>query len=96
MANVEYKHATCQAGQFAETCNREAADEFVVNSVIKDGNHFYVLFEKWTYESDEDQPVNDSDRLWEHYADVVERLEVLEGVVALVQPEEEVVAPAEE
>lgn len=96
MADVEYKHVTTQAGQFAETCNKNAADDFVVNSVVKDGNHFYILFEKWTYESDKDAPVTDSDRLWDNYTDVVDRLEVLEDVVALVQPAEEEEAPAEE
>ena len=52
MADVEYRHITVQAGQFAKRCNEEAAEGFVVNSVIKDGNHFYVLFEKWEYEED--------------------------------------------
>ena len=50
MSDVEYKHVTCQAGQIADKCNVNAADGYTVNSVIKDGNHFYVLFEKWTYE----------------------------------------------
>lgn len=57
MADVEYKHVTVQAGQFAEVCNVNAADGFVVNSVIKDGNHFFILFEKWDYPEDDVPPV---------------------------------------
>ena len=49
MSDVEYRHVTVQAGQFAQVCNDNAVHGFVVNSVIKDGNHFYILFEKWDY-----------------------------------------------
>ena len=98
--SYEYKSITVQAGQLAERCNEAAAEDFTVNNIVKDGNHFYVLFEKYDYSDDEDE-VDESiaDELWIKIGKVSKRLALVEGALALkIQAEatEEVESPVAE
>ena len=95
----EYKSITVQAGQLAERCNEVAEEGFSVSNIVKDGNHFYILFDKFDYANDDDEEISNSDELWALVDKLSERLNLVEGALALkIQAEatEEVESPAAE
>ena len=95
----EYKSVTVQAGQLSDRCNELAAEDFSVSNIVKDGNHFYILFEKYIYVDEDDSVESESNELWTALVKVQDRLQVLEGALALkIQAEatEEVEPPVAE
>ena len=97
--NYEYKSITVQAGQLTERCNALSEEGFSVSNIVKDGNHFYVLFEKYEYEDADESVKSESGELWAMIHKVAERLNIVEGALALkIQAEaaEEVESPATE
>jgi len=95
MADLEYRFVTTQAGQFATKVGELAADGFSVNNFVKDGNHFYVLLEKWTYPEDEDTSYEtEAEELWSTVLELKRQFKVLTELLVPGVEEEE--APAEE
>ncbi len=78
----EYAFATIKHGQMAEKINEWAEKDFSVDSWVNQGNSFYVLFSKWGF-TDEDEDSSETTKLWIELSEATERIEILEGALAL-------------
>ena len=79
----EYAFATIKHGQMAEKINEWAEKDFSVDSWVNQGNSFYVLFSKWGSNPDDEDDLSETTRLWIELSEATERIEILEGALAL-------------
>jgi hypothetical protein len=76
----------------AERANELASDGFAVRNVIKDGNHFYVLAEKYIY-GDEEEILSEADQLWKELDSALKRLVVLEEALEVKVKKDSIDSP---